>query len=105
MDFYTIAIGVVILLLAGVFFYLLYSGFFYTYTIRCTIPASLPSSYAYVVHTGPYHNVGSVFQSLGTIVPKRRLFGVYYDDPNKVCIAVTNYIVFVLGMNTIIKHK
>ena len=85
MDVYTIVIGVIVLLLVGIFFYLLYSGFFYTYSIRCTVPASIPSSYAYIVHTGPYHDVGVAFKKLTYLVPRRTLFGIYYDDPGKVC--------------------
>ena len=66
------------------FVFMLYSGFFYTYTIRCTIPASLPRRIAYSVHRGPYCNCGPHFRELKRLVPQRRLFGIYYDDPRTV---------------------
>lgn len=84
MDLFTIICIIAAILVAGVFLLLLYSGFFYTYTIRCTMPASIPTSYAYIVHTGPYEGVGKLFGNLGRLTPTRTLFGVYYDDPNKV---------------------
>ena len=66
------------------FLFMLYSGFFYTYRIRCTVPASLPRRIAYSLHTGPYCNCGPHFRRLKRLVPQRRLFAIYYDDPKTV---------------------
>ena len=82
-----------IVLLAGValvvaiFLLLLYSGLFYTYSIRCTVPASLPNRIAYCAHKGAYKKCGGAFWKLDSLVPHRRLFGLYYDDPDKVSVS------------------
>ena len=84
METSTIIVAVIVLLLAAVFIFLLYSGLFYTYTIRCTIPASLPQTFAYSVHIGPYDKVCYGFDQLKLIAPRRRLFTAHYDDPKEV---------------------
>lgn len=84
MDLFWMLILCVGALLLGVLCVLSYSGFFYTYSIRCTIPASLPKRFAYTVHVGPYSGVSSEFWKLAKIAPKKRHFGVYYDDPKTV---------------------
>ena len=84
METFTIILIIIAVLVLAVFVFLLYSGFFYTYSIRCTVPASLPTRFAYTVHVGPYEKVGSVFGKLNSLVPQKRLFGVYYDNPEKV---------------------
>ena len=81
--FWMVVCSVGALLLVGLCV-LMYSGFFYTYTIRCTVPASLPKRFAYTVHVGPYSKIFSEFRKLAKVAPKKRLFGVYYDDPGKV---------------------
>lgn len=69
----------------GFFLLLVYSGFFYTYSIRCTIPASVPKRFAYELHIGPYEKIGPVFCKLSDLVPTKPLFSVYYDNPETVC--------------------
>lgn len=81
--FYIILLGFVAVGLA-LFLFLLYSGAFYTYTIRCSIPASLPEKFAYTVHVGPYSNVGTPCCELAALVPHLTTCVVYYDNPNKV---------------------
>lgn len=71
-------------LVTAIFLLLLYSGLFYTYTIRCTVPSSLPRRIAYRAHKGAYKNAGDAFWKLVALVPRRMLFGIYYDDPNTV---------------------
>ena len=78
-----LALVVVVALLA-----LVHAGFFYAFPIRTTTPASAPRRVAYSVHTGSYSNSGAAFRRLQSVVPDKKLFGVYYDDPSKVCCAV-----------------
>ena len=80
----TVGLIVLGLLILGVFFLLLYSGFFYTYTIRCAIPASLPRRFAYKVIIGPYKNIGSAQCEVYDFVPHLTVFTVYYDNPDEV---------------------
>ncbi len=76
-----LAIIVVCAILLGI---LVHAGFFYELQIRMTSPTSLPRRVAYSVHKGPYKNAGTPFGKLAQLVPKLKLFGVYYDDPKSV---------------------
>lgn len=73
-----------------VFMALLHAGFFADLQIRTSPPASLPHRVAYSVHKGPYNKAGGAFSKLGSLVPRLRLFGVYYDNPNEVAIIILN---------------
>ena len=84
MDLFYIILVLFLLVVLGIFFYLLYSGFFYTYSIRCAIPASLPNRFAYTIYTGPYHKIGSTCQRISLVAPRSTIFVVYYDEPEKV---------------------
>lgn len=85
---YLLLLGIVGIVLVGLLALLVYSGLFYTYTIRCSIPASLPKRIAYTTYKGRYQDVGKVFCKLCDLVPHKRLFGIYYDDPKTVSILI-----------------
>ena len=89
MELFWIVLLAGVVLVVAIFLLLLYSGLFYTYSIHCTVPASLPSRIAYSVHKGAYKKAGGAFWTLDSLVPHRRLFGIYYDDPNKVSVSQT----------------
>ena len=76
--------GVLAVLAVLLLILLTYSGFFYTYTIRCTIPASLPKRIAYKVYKGAYWKSGNAASALSSLAPNRRTFSVFYDDPDTV---------------------
>ncbi|XP_003382656.1 PREDICTED: testis-expressed sequence 264 protein-like [Amphimedon queenslandica] len=84
MDLFYILLGLFLLVVLAIFLYLLYSGLFYTYTIRCAIPASIPNRFAYTFYIGPYQKIGSACWRLCSIVPRSTIFVVYYDNPDKV---------------------
>ena len=70
---------------AVVFAVLVHAGLLYSPIIRVSHPASMPRRSAYVLRTGPYKKAGKEFDRLIKLVPKdTTLFGVYYDDPDKV---------------------
>ena len=89
MDGWSIFYGVVLILLLAIIVSLvalLHAGLFVELRIRTTVPLpeACPKRVAYKLHRGPYKNAGKAFNELLGIVPKLRLFGIYYDSPNKV---------------------
>ena len=74
--------GLLLLLL----FYLYYLGFFSTLTFQETKLG--PMKILYLEYVGEYHKIGSLFrrvsQDFGPYFKFARLFGLYYDPPNKV---------------------
>ena len=83
-SFWTIFLVLVIGSVTVIFIVLVYSGLFYRCKIHCTFPASLPTKTAYRCFVGPYKNCAGVFWKLNALMPKSRLFGIYYDDPDTV---------------------
>ena len=86
-----VAIAVVIL---G---YLLHCGLLYTPVIRTGRPESMPKRAAYVLKQGPYKNCGPEFGKLQKLARGATLFGLYYDDPEKVI--RFNFFEFLLFVN------
>ena len=84
MSLFLVLVAVAIVVVVALFILLLYSGLFYTYSIRGTIPASLPKRNAYKVFKGPYWKSGKAAEALTALAPHRRTFSVFYDDPNTV---------------------
>ena len=76
-----IALVVVLAIILGA---VVHAGFFYELMIRVTTSPSCPQRVAYGVHTGPYKNAGKGFGTLSRLVPSKKLFGAYYDDPKEV---------------------
>ena len=70
--------------MAVVLLVLTHAGFFYTIRLRMVPPPVLPHHVAYVQKTGTYKNAGAAFKRLGSLAPKTKLFGIYYDDPDTV---------------------
>ena len=85
MDTFWLIVVIVAVAAAVVFAVLAHAGLLYSPIIRVSHPASMPRRAAYVLRTGPYKKAGKEFDRLVKLVPKdTTLFGVYYDDPNKV---------------------
>ena len=75
----------VLVIAAIVIAVLLRSGLLYSPILRVSHPASLPSRAAFILKSGPYKNAGKEFSRLKNLAGDSAvLFGVYYDDPNKV---------------------
>ena len=82
LSYILIALGIVLLLLLGV---MVHSGVFHPVNIRTSVPHAIPSRVAYKAYRGPYKNAGAGFEDIMQSAPGySRLFGVYYDDPEKV---------------------
>ena len=88
MDPFWVLVYSVGALFLSILFILIYSGLFYTYSIRCTTPASLPKRFAYTVYVGPYSKVCRECDKLAKVAPNKRCFEVYYDNPDKVTIVI-----------------
>lgn len=85
MDTFWWIVVIVAIAAAVVFAVLAHSGLLYSPIIRISHPASMPRRSAYVLRTGPYKKAGKEFDRLTKLVSKdTNLFGVYYDDPDKV---------------------
>ena len=85
MDTFWFVLLCVAVIAAVVFAVLAHAGLLYSPIIRVSHPASMPRRSAYVLRTGPYKKTGKEFNRLVKLVPKdTTLFGVYYDDPEKV---------------------
>ena len=78
----------VILVISAVLVVLTHAGYFHTVRVRMATPHVQPRHFAYVVKTGPYKSCAEAFSSLAMLAPKKILFGIYYDDPDTVCIYV-----------------
>ena len=83
--FFYLVVVVVILIVVGLIV-LIHAGLFYKPRVRVVAHPVSPRHVAYVAKTGPYKNVGSAFRKLGSLAPKTTLFGIYYDDTDKVTI-------------------
>ena len=83
-DFFFYLIVVLVVIIAVLLLVLTHAGFFYTLRLRMVTPPVLPHHVAYILKTGPYKNCGPVFKKLGTLAPKTKLFGIFYDDTYKV---------------------
>lgn len=81
---WTVVIALLMFLVIAVFILLVYSGLFYRCEIHRAFPASLPTKTAYRCFVGPYKNCAGAFWKLHALMPKNRLFGIYYDDPETV---------------------
>ena len=85
MDTFWFVLLCVAVVAAVAFAVLAHAGLLYSPIIRVSHPASMPRRSAYVLRTGPYKKTGKEFNRLVKLVPKdTTLFGVYYDDPEKV---------------------
>ena len=74
----------VLLLVATVFLYLVFSGLLHSVTVSTSDTKYGPVTFAYKTHTGPYKNVGEIFTESFCLVPDREQLGIYYDDPEGV---------------------
>ena len=82
LSYIMIALVVVLFVLLVV---MIHSGVFYRLSIRTSVPLTIPSRIAYKVYKGPYRNAGTGFEDIMQRAPGyTRLFGVYYDNPEKV---------------------
>ena len=82
LSYILVVLAIVLLIVLGV---VVHSGVFYRLSIRTSVPRTIPSRVAYKVYKGPYRNAGTGFEDVMQRAPGyTRLFGVYYDDPEKV---------------------
>ena len=69
--------------LLGVIFY---SGLLATIQVSAGKPQIKRVTIAYKFGTGSYKNTGAIFTEITSIAPTNKSVGIYYDDPDSVCI-------------------
>jgi len=79
----------VLLVVAAVGFFLVYSGAFTQPAFRTETSTVGPFTFLYKPHAGPYKNTGRLFGTMSKLsqrvgVPVTAMLGIYYDDPHHV---------------------
>ena len=79
-------LGFVLLLVAALIAVLVYSGLFQRVDVGAGRPPIGKVVIAYKFARGPYKDVGPLFSKVSKIAPNNKCLGIYYDDPQKVCL-------------------
>lgn len=82
--FYLILLFVVFFF--SVCYYFVYSGLLSPIEIRAERPTFGSLHVAYKFARGPYKNAGHLFTEAHSLVPELKTIGIYYDDPEQVCL-------------------
>jgi len=82
-----------ILFLATIFAYLVYSGLWTPISVSTSEPDYGPVTVAYRTGTGPYKEASEIFTESYCLLPHREQIGIYYDDPEGVPAAELRYAV------------
>lgn len=89
-EFLLLLLIVVLLLclVATVGGYLIYSGLLVDVDVKTGPPPITNVTVAYKFKEGAYKDCGAAFTETCSIGPKQRTIGVFYDDPEQVCVRI-----------------
>ena len=87
MDSFIIIILIVfcsLALLGTMFILIVYSGLFTHIEVSAGPPPIENARVLYKSGVGSYKNTGPIFTEVTSIAPRKKSFGIYYDDPDQV---------------------
>ena len=87
-SIFYISLGAIFVTLVCILAFLSRSGLFYTVTLRFSCPTKdvLPHKVAYQLAQGPYRRSGMLVRETMDLAPNAKIFAIYYDDPEEVCL-------------------
>lgn len=79
-------IALLVFMIASICYLFVYSGLFSPISIDTRSPPFGGLHIAYKFARGAYKNAGHLFTEAHSLVPELKTIGVYYDDPEMVCL-------------------
>ena len=88
MDIPLLVVAIIVVLLVIIFGVLVHSGLLHNITVSTGKPPIQNVTVAYKFGRGHYKNSRHPCCEAADLAPSKRTFGIYYDDPKKVCIVL-----------------